>query len=319
MKKKINILVTAVGGDIGSNIVAILSNLETIKINIIGTDINKKVFPMNLINNFYTVDKTNSKNYKKQILNIISNHSIDIIIPVSEKEIIWFDENINIFNSTKILMNYRRIIHTFLNKSTTANFLNKINIEVPKTFLLDEYKDQLPYPLIIKSNYSIFSKKIFVINNKEELKYAKASIKDWNKQIIQEYIGSIDNEYTTTVYKYGNKIKTISFKRKLTCGMTSFATIVNEKKLDKYAIKIAKAINLEGSINIQSRKYKSEFFVFEINPRISSTVYIRDHFGFKDLIWWIEDLLKLKIKDRSFQIANKGKAILGYKYNFYEE
>jgi carbamoyl-phosphate synthase large subunit len=99
--------------------------------------------------------------------------------------------------------------------------------------------------------------------------------------------------------------------------MTSFATIVNEKVLNDYAIKIAKEFNLNGSINIQSRKVNNSFYIFEINPRFSSTVYIRNHFGFKDVLWWIKDTLLLYQK--KIKIKNSGSAILGYKYNFYEE
>ena len=36
------------------------------------------------------------------------------------------------------------------------------------------------------------------------------------------------------------------------------------------------------------RKTKRGFIPFEINPRLSSTVYFRHFFGFKDVEWWID-------------------------------
>ena len=36
-------------------------------------------------------------------------------------------------------------------------------------------------------------------------------------------------------------------------------------------------------------------YVFEINPRFSSTVRFRDLFGFKDVLWVLEDEIKTVI------------------------
>lgn len=320
--KKINILVTGSGGDIGANIVNILSQQTSIKFNIIGTDINEHIFNIDKINKFYRVDKTDSLNYLNQILTIIEQNSIELIIPVSESEIIWFSENITIFTNLKIhvIINSKNIINSFLNKLETTRVLNNIFVKIPQTYLLSSFNDQLDFPLILKSNYSIKTKDIYVITSKNQFDYLRNSINNHDDYIVQEYIGSIDDEYTTTVYQSSSKLKVISFKRKLTGGMTSFATISDEKVINDYAVTIAKSLNLNGSINIQSRKVGNEFYIFEINPRLSSTVYIRDHFGFQDLLWWIEDVMNCKIMDNLHRkIDLEGSAILGYQYKFFKK
>ena len=53
-------------------------------------------------------------------------------------------------------------------------------------------------------------------------------------------------------------------------------------------------MKLEGSINIQLKILKKRIGIFEINPRLSSTVLMRDMLGFKDCIWWIEYFLNKK-------------------------
>lgn len=320
--KKINILVTAVGGDIGSNIINILTKQKNININIniniIGTDISKFVFCYEYLDTFYKISKASSNNYKKDILNIITNNSIDIIIPVSENEILWFNDNINIFNklNIKVLINNKNIIDSFFDKFKTSIVLNNILVKTPKTYLFHTYNNNLEFPIILKSKYSIFSKEIYIIKEQTQLSYLKQLIKNKENYIIQEYIGTIDEEYTTCIYKYQEKIKIITFKRKLDYGMTTFATIVDEKILYNYANKIAKSINLNGSINIQSRKYNGDFYIFEINPRFSSTIYIRDKFNFSDLLWWINDLYKNDLFKLKNNIAKSGHAILGHNYKF---
>lgn len=317
--KKIKILITAAGGDIGSNIINILREQKNENIEIIATDINDVIFNLKAVDKFYKVPKATDSKYLEKITSIINKDLIDIVIPLSENEISIFIQNQTIINqlNIKVLINNKNIINGFLNKHETSILLNKLEVKTPRTYLFTEYKEQLNFPIILKSKMSIYSKSIYLVKNQEQLRYLKCSLTNLEEYIVQEYIGSIDEEYTTTVYKYNNKLEVISFKRKLTGGMTSYASIVNEEKLIKYAKKIANKFNLEGTLNIQSRKQGNEFYIFEINPRFSSTVYIRNNFGFQDLLWWINNICGndiFNLKDVSIDL--KGSAILGYQYRF---
>ena len=60
-------------------------------------------------------------------------------------------------------------------------------------------------------------------------------------------------------------------------------------------MKLAKKLNFSGSINIQIKKRYNKAAIFEINPRLSSTVLMRDMYGFKDCKWWIEYFLYKKV------------------------
>ena len=59
--------------------------------------------------------------------------------------------------------------------------------------------------------------------------------------------------------------------------------------------KIAKGIELEGSMNIQLILTDSGPRIFEINPRFSSTVLMRHKLGFCDLLWAIDESQGLDI------------------------
>lgn len=319
--KTVNILVTSLGGDIGGNIVNILLKQENVKLFIVGTDIKKNIFSSDQIDKFYQIDKVDSLEFYKQLVRIIQKNSIKIILPVSEKEIIWFNKNRKLFASlnVEIVINKHKIVKTFFNKLKTSEQLKRIGVNTPKTHLFSKFKNKLAFPLILKSNYSVKTKDIYIINNQNQLNYLNICIENKNDYIIQEYIGSIEDEYTTTVYRSNEKFETITFKRELTGGMTSFATVSNEKVLVSYAKKIAEFYDLKGSINIQSRKIGNKFYIFEINPRFSSTVYIRDYYGFQDVLWWLNDIYCESIFNlKKTNIGTSGKAILGYKYKFFE-
>lgn len=312
-----NILITSVGGDIGINIVNILIKQKLFKCNLIAVDVKEYVFSKKLVNKFYKVPRTEDINYLDKMDEIISLNNIDLIIPSSEKDILFYKSNKDYFNqkNIKLLINNDNLIDDFLDKEKTSLVLKKLGVNTPNTYNLDTYSYELQFPVIVKAKKSIISKTVRVIESKEELEYLKSVLFNKNEYIVQEYIGSANEEYTTAVYRSDKGTKSISFKRNLDGDKTGFAVIDNYKQLDNYSSLIAEYYNLNGSMNIQSRKQDSEFYVFEINPRISSTVYIRDHFNFSDLLWWICTLLNIKFTFN--KIDKEGISVIGYTYNFY--
>lgn len=314
-----NILVTSVGGDIGSNIINILINQNLFKCNLIAVDIKEYVFCKKLVNKFYIVPRTDNQDYIKAIKDIVISNKVELIIPSSEKDILLFDLNKDFFvkKNIKLLINKSKIINNFLDKEITSILLNNLNIKTPITYSLDLYNNELEFPIIVKAKKSTTSKIVNIINNIEQFLILKKMIVHNDDYIVQEYIGSIDEEYTTTVYKDGNIFDCISFKRELDGDKTGFAEIVQSMELREYSRVIAEHFLLDGSINIQSRKRNNNFYIFEINPRISSTVFIRDYFNFKDLIWWVCNLLD--IPTNVISVDKSGIAVIGYTYNFYKK
>lgn len=318
--KKINILITSIGGDIGSNIFNILKEQNFFVCNIIGTDIKKYVFCKKYLDKFYKVSKVKSPKYQDEIIHIIKENNIDLVIPSSEYDIVFFKEN-KIFIkelNVKILVNNDIIIDTFLDKYKTSEALEQMNINIPQTFLFSQYDNQLDFPLIVKANTSRISKKIYLIRKELELEHLQRNLENQDAFIIQNYIGTEEDEYTTTVYRNNQDIKVITFRRTLSGDKTGYAEIIVCEKLELYAKLIAEKYDLKGSINIQSRKYMEDYYIFEINPRISSTVYIRNHFNFSDLLWWIYD--QFNINNYEVQtISDNGIGILGFTYEFYDD
>ena len=52
---------------------------------------------------------------------------------------------------------------------------------------------------------------------------------------------------------------------------------------------IADGLDLHGSINVQLRITEKGPMIFEINPRFSSTAYMRHKLGFTDVHWSIKE------------------------------
>ena len=89
-----------------------------------------------------------------------------------------------------------------------------------------------------------------------------------------------------------------------------FAQTYKNSKIEKKLLKVANHLNLNGVINIQFKIKSNQVKIFDINPRVSSTVKMRDLIGFKDCLWWIQDKLKIK-KNLNFKLS-KNKTIIKF-------
>lgn len=292
MCNKINFLVTGCGGDIGQSIGKILSKYDKTK-NLYGLDISNKNAGKFIYKNFFTGLECNHVDYLKNLELFIEKKSIDVLIPMSEPELRFLSKK-NILCSmgnSRILTASKLALETGFDKFETIKFLKKNKLPFLKTFMANEHNFDISFPLILKSRKGSGSKDINIINNSEELRFYS---KDYHSDyIIQEYIDDKEGEFTCGLFRSrNNNIRSIILKRELNNGYSGYGEVVHNDVITDFLKKIAVKLNLIGSINIQLRVKNNVPYVFEINPRFSSTVFFRHLFGFKDLIWSIEDLME---------------------------
>lgn len=284
------ILISSIGGDIGFSAVRSLRDTADI---IIGCDISHNTLPvMDIIDRFYRVPPaSDTDKYINSIKEIISKENINGFLPVSEPEIEVLKSRRYELDDlgVRLFLNNDKILDNFLDKLNTAYYLKSIHVIVPKTILLSDYNGEFGYPVMIKPRKGCGGKGLLVAECPDDLEYM--SRKNDGSLIVQEYIGTNAEDYTTGVFSDGHVVSSISFKRKLGFGSLSVeAVLVNEPFLDNMAQHISKKTGLIGSINIQSRRSGDVFIPYEINPRLSSTMLFRKNFGFNDAVWWLDVL-----------------------------
>ena len=284
-------LITGANGDIAISICRIIK--QHFKRSIIdGSDIVDAGPGEIYYNHIHKVLKPSNKNYLNQIKKLTKAYKI--IIPTTEEEIIFFSKNRNIFKNKILLINSKFIIDTFSSKLKTFKFLKKNKISTPKFCLkltkIKSYKE----PFFIKLDKGHGNKNYKLINSQKG--FNKLNKLDKKKWIAQEFLNYKYDEYTCAVIKLDNFEDVLILKRKLNKGYTYYAELVDNIKLKNILLNLAQKIKLCGSINIQLKINKQRFAIFEINPRLSSTVMMRNKIGFTDCIWWINYFLKKKIK-----------------------
>jgi carbamoyl-phosphate synthase large subunit len=285
---KLNILVSAVGGDLGQSVIKCLRD-SSYHPYILGCDMNPFAGGRADADEFFPAPPVKDKQqYIDFLLRIIKEKRINYVFLLSDVEIIFFNENRESFRETNaiFLVSEKHIIDTFMDKYKTAAFFKEKGIAYPRTWLASQYANQLGFPLILKKRRGSGSQRLFKVNDAEELQFY---LKRHNDMIVQEYLPGEDNEYTTGLFKHGETIHTITFKRILAPGgFSQQVELVTEKSINEFPKELAGQLDFQGSINVQFRLTHRGCIPFEINPRFSSTVYFRHRFGFKDVLWWLD-------------------------------
>lgn len=306
-----NFLVTGANGDIALSILAVLKrNFKNCKIH--GTEIKPDGKGKFFFEKILRVPKSDHHNFIKQFSQLSLKY--DLIIPTSEAEIKIFSKNLSRFKKNNIMINDQKILNIFLDKLKTFKFLKKYKIGCP--LFTDHFKNWKKYkfPMFVKKKTGSGNKGYLVARSKNDLK----QIFDKKNLIIQEYLSS-KKEYTACIYSnnsYNNKV--LIFERQLDNDRTIYAKYINNKIFEKQLCKILNFIKFKGSINIQFKIINKKIKIFEINPRLSSTVNMRDLIGFKDCVWWISDFLFLKNINKKISIKKKTKLLIYEKIKIYK-
>jgi len=291
-----NILVTGCGGDIGQSIGKILSSNKVCQ-SIVGCDINLN-HPGKFI--FDLVDilpKCSDQNYKNELRRVIAKYRINLVIPASEQELRLFTLDSSFEQEFPILAANRLSREVGFDKYKTIEFLKTNELPYPRT-QLDNFVNlkKLEYPFIMKGRFGAGGSEIALINNDIDFEYYKNKISNF---ILQDYL--VGDEYTCGIFRKNNcEIKTIVMRRQLSGnngGYTLSGEVVENVEIDRLLIKISEKLNLKGSVNVQLRLTEDNIpYVFEINPRFSSTVLFRHLIGFEDLVWAIKEHFNIDSK-----------------------
>lgn len=281
-------LVTSAGGDIGSSVIRCLMQ-EVCKENLLGCDITPYDVKDEEVDEFFCVPSyTDEVQYIDVLLNKCREREITHILPMTEEEIIIFDKHRTLFTSAgiKVMIQESNILEAMISKYNISKTIKKMGLASPETWWPEETVENINYPLLIRSDHGYGSKDVTVVHNRQEYEVAVSKIPS---AVIQEYIKESENEYTVIVFSNGQKVITMVLKQTLGFdGMSQIMERMEDPQIDQIAETVAHHFKLRGSINIQIRKQKDQYYILEINPMISNTVGFCYELGFKYVKWWLD-------------------------------
>ena len=300
MKK---ILITGIGGDIAQSTAKIIRQHYP-HIALIGTDLHLQHGGSLFVDNVYILPTADSADYISKLVDLIDSEGVDVVIPMTEPELAVLGLLIKERNDIHWITAGEQVITAGLDKLATAETIEKLGLPIPWTIAVSQ---GLPkkYPCILKNRFGSGSRAVFVVKDEAEASYLSKRYPD---AIYQELLEPADREVTCAVYRTKDgKVSTLQMLRRLVGGFTGWATVINDNATSRMCKKLAEGLNLQGSMNVQLRITNAGPRVFEINPRISSTVLMRHHLGFTDVLWALDEI---EGKHINFPVLEEGQIMV---------
>lgn len=281
MKK---VLLTAIGGDIGQGVARII-RLARPEWQLLGTDIHEQHAGRLFVDSFFLMPPASSPNYLSRLDALISAEDIDVVIPMSEPELVAVIDMMSCRLDVEWISPGPSVVRYGADKLTTARKLELLGLQAPWT-VSAESEMPLEYPCIYKHRTGAGGRGLLRVNNDKQARELKGQV----DAIFQELLLPDDSEVTCAVYRTRDRrTAVLQMKRRLVDSATGWAKVIYDADVQSLCLAIAEGLDLCGSMNIQLRITPSGPRVFEINPRYSSTAWMRHLIGFKDVVWALDE------------------------------
>lgn len=231
----------------------------------------------------FTVPLVSDECYESEVIKIIEKYDIDFYIPLIDEEIL---KAINISKQidVKVLAPSKEFVALALNKFHLMHTLSEHKISTIETIMADEFSDQIPYPVFLKPNIGRGSRGIKKINNHKEFE-AYFELEDYTKDevLVQPFIGGDEYTVSVTVNNLNKLIAIVPKRVYIKKGITKHAQSIKDDKIEKVCRKIVEVLKPKGSFNVQLKVYHDAIYIFEINPRYSTTLVLSIESGINEI------------------------------------
>ncbi len=291
--KQYRILVTGVGAIIGYGII---SSIRQSKYDcfIVGMDIFPDASGQVWCDEFKRAILAADDNYIEFLKGIIDSYGIDLVFFGTEQEIQKCFESKEELGEyyKKLVVNTDDAIILSEDKWNTMKYMKEHGINsIPSSITMNYYQaaHEFGLPLLMKPRRSYASKGIKAVSSEAEFNSWRETNKD--QFMVQKFVGDEEHEFTAATFGFGDGrcVNPIIMRRKLSkAGATDKAIVEINEDIKREIVKICKALKPVGPTNFQFRQQGNEYYLLEINPRISSSTSIRTAFGYNEAEMCIE-------------------------------
>jgi carbamoyl-phosphate synthase large subunit len=306
-------LITAIGGDI-AQAAAIVVRETFPDWTLFGIDMETRHGGARSVDQFSVAKPANAHDYVDWLRGFVTANAIDLCLPMSEAELVVLARADNPrIGGAELLWAGRQAVLIGADKLETATFLKGIGVPVPWTEPVTDASTPDSFPCILKARFSSGSKDVVLCRSIEDVRFFG---RKHPNAVLQQFLPDSGNEVTCAVYRTRKKeIYVLQLLRRLVGGLTGWAKVIDIAEIDLQCRRIAAALNVTGAINIQLRMTAEGPRIFEINPRLSSTLLMRHLAGFSDVKWMIDEAMGRPVafippKTGTILVRTQGAAIL---------
>jgi len=311
-------LVTAIGGGgYGGQILKALRLVPSDRYSIVGTDAAEHCAQFSLVDHAHRLPRADAPDYFDALFSLCEKYDVRAVFPGSEPELVKISNARDLFAARGILLpiGSKTLIDDCLDKERTNRRLHELGYPPPRYVKVTQRSKLAEidwFPVVVKPSVGGGgSANCYIAQNKSEL----MALCDYlgleniaGSFIVQEYVGTPENEFTVGVLHDldGNYVNSIGIRRLLSGQLNIRSSVANRTGRKEFGPRlvissgvsqgyvgrfpevtaqcreIAQSLNVTGAVNIQCRLVDGIVKVFEINPRFSGTTSIRAMLGYNE-------------------------------------
>ncbi len=281
------VLVTGAGALLGQGIIKSLRS-SSLKPTIVTVDPNPLSVGLYWADAAHLVPMASAPDYMEKVEAVLRLERPDVVMVGTDTELVPFAAHrarLEQDYSTHVLVSSPEVIEIADDKWQTAQFFKDHGFDYPDSALPgdeDRLIEKFGFPLLVKPRRGARSIGVGVVKNREELAYA---IERGDNVVIQEYVGTPNDEYTAGVLYFDHRAQaSIVMRRDLRDGNTYRAYVEEYPEFNRIVREMADHLKPYGPSNFQFRiDREGRVKVFEINARFSGTTPLRAHAGFNEV------------------------------------
>lgn len=288
----ISVLVTGAGGGVGQGIIKSLRLIPDLDLRVIGADASTQAAGLYACDKAYLVEPCLAPGYLDSLARIFATEKVDYYFPGTDIELAFCAEHkaeIIQTHGVTVVVNPLEVVGIADDKARTAAFLASHDLPHPKTWSLAHARDSrtVDFPVIVKPAVGFRSIGVEKAHDHADL---LAYPGEPDGIIVQELIGSDDQEFTCTIVGHKSGLSPVlSLRRDLRSGDTYRAFPERVPQIDEYVRKVAALLKIEGSCNFQLRLTEDGVpKIFEINARYSGTTPLCAQLGFNPVEYYLK-------------------------------
>ena len=312
---RITVMVTAVGGGgHGEQILKALKLAET-DYRIVAGDMSPRSKGLLEVDQAYVLPPASDPSYLSTLLKVCDRHEVAALFHGSEPELKVMSAHRDEIRGRNVFLpiNPAPVINLCMDKVKTCEFLSEKGFNVTPYRRVTSAEDLESFghlPAVLKPSIGGGgSANVFLAQTRQELlTFGRHMLSIYEEFIVQEYVGTVDSEFTVGVLTDmdGELLNSIAVRREIMTSLSNRIRVANRTGREELGAvlalstgvsqgqigrfpevtgqceRIALALGARGAINIQCRLVGGKVYVFEINPRFSGTTSLRAMVGYNE-------------------------------------
>ncbi|MBU1147274.1 MAG: ATP-grasp domain-containing protein [Candidatus Omnitrophica bacterium] len=299
---KPRILMTSVGGLVAPNMMRSLRHSTDNNIFIVGVDAKHDAVGFHFADKSYVVLPGESEGYGRQLLNIAEKENIDVVLPLSDEELLALASYKRRFEKKGICVacSEFEVVKTALDKGLMLQFLKDKGLPCPDFRIPNSLKElersvlELGYPkkrVVFKPRRGRGARGFWLLD--DDLDKKKMILESRERQqitlgwllealdgkgrfpdiLVMEYLSGSDFNVDVLAWR-GDSFYIVPNERLVPdAGPVQVGCIRRDKKVGEVVRRVVKEFNFDYYVNVEvAYRNISEPFVYEINPRISAPI-----------------------------------------------